>query len=215
ASREPIAIVGAACRFPPHISSPEQLWVELERGFDAVREVPEDRWKRDVFAMLDPSSPADGGRRFGAFLDGIDQFDPSFFGISRREAERMDPQQRLFLEGTSEALEDAGLPSQKLAGSRTGVFVGVYNSHFRDLTLKDTPSMDSHSVTGGANAVVAGRVSYVFDLRGPCLSIDTACSSSLVAVHLACQSLRARECDLAIAGGVNLILAPTSSLLTS
>lgn len=215
AAREPIAVVGAACRLPRSIGSVAALWESLCRGEDAVTEVPPERWSPEVYSALDPSAPSERGRLYGAFLDTVEHFDPAAFGISRREAEHMDPQQRLFLEVSAEALEDAGVPTGGLAGSKTGVFVGVYNSDFRDLSLGDAASIDAHSVTGGCNAVVAGRVSYVLDLRGPSMSIDTACSSSLVAVHLASQSLRARESDLALVGGVNLMLAPTGTLLAS
>ena len=145
--------------------------------------------------------------RCGGFLDGVDQFDAEFFGISPREARRMDPQQRLLLEVAWEALEHAGLPPDRLAGSATGVFVGVCAQRLRPAVSSATRRrLDAYASPGSAHSIVANRLSYLLDLQGPSMAVDTACSSSLVAVHLACQSLRAGECDLALAGGVNLIL---------
>ncbi len=146
---------------------------------------------------------------YGGFLDRVDLFDPAFFGISGREAESMDPQQRLLLEVTWEALENAGIAATGLRGSAAGVFVGLTTSDYARLAIAaDSADLDVYTATGGALNVAAGRLSYVFGLNGPAMAVDTACSSSLVAVHLACQSLRERECDFALAGGVNVLLTP-------
>ena len=155
--------------------------------------------------------------RWGGFLDGLDQFDAAFFGISPREASLMDPQQRLLLETAWEAFEAAGHSADRLAGSETGVFVGAH-SHSSDyylLQLAQAQGIESHMSTGSAHSILANRISYLLDLRGPSMAIDTACSSSLVAVHLACQSLRTHECDIALAGGVNLMLLPPASMAFS
>ena len=210
AKREPIAIVGIACRFPGGSHDPEAFWRFLREGQDAVREIPADRW--DIEAYYDPN-PGTAGKmytRSGAFLDRVDLFDPQFFGIAPREAIGMDPQQRLLLEVTWEALERSGLYPDKLSGSRTGVFVGLCTSDYAGLQLRslDVTKLDAYHASGIAHSIASGRLSYVLGLQGPCVTLDTACSSSLVAVHLACQSLRGRECNLALAGGVGVILSP-------
>jgi acyl transferase domain-containing protein/NADP-dependent 3-hydroxy acid dehydrogenase YdfG/acyl carrier protein len=215
AHSEPIAIVGLACRMP---LSPDAraFWRLLHDGVDAVRAVPPDRAEVLAFqASLARSSAV--SKIVGAFLDDADAFDAGFFGISPREATCMDPQQRLFLEVAWEALEDAAIPKERLAGNAVGVFVGVHSqsSDYFLLQTQRPATIDSTSATGTAHSVLAGRLSYWLDLRGPSLAVDTACSSSLVALHLACASLRARECDAAIAGGVNLRLSPAFFLVTS
>ena len=205
---EPIAVTGMSCRFPGGANNPLLFWRLLEVGQDAISEVPASRW--DVAKSYDPD-PAAPGRmvtRHGGFLDRIDGFDCEFFGITPREAACMDPQQRLLLEVVWEALEDGGHATDDLAGSRSGVFVGISTADYANLQFSHPESIDAYASTGNAHSIVANRISYVLDLRGPSLAIDTACSSSLVAVHLACRSLRTMECDLAIAGGVNLILSP-------
>ena len=207
---EPIAIVGLSCRFPG-APDPDAFWRLLSDGVDSVREVPEDRWAKDAYHRRDPSMPEKMRTPYGGFLDRVDLFDAAFFGISGREAESMDPQQRLLLEVTWEALENAGIAIDHLRGSATGVFVGITTSDYARLAAADDSiGLDPYAATGGALNVAAGRLSYVFGLNGPAMAIDTACSSSLVAVHVACQSLRARECDLALAGGVNVLLTPES-----
>jgi acyl transferase domain-containing protein len=201
---EPIAIVGLSCRFPAS-KNPEAFWHVLSEGVDAVTEVPNDRWDKDAYDDQDPSVPG----FYGGFLDQVDLFDPAFFGISGREAESIDPQQRLLLEVTWEALENAGIATTHLRGSATGVFVGITGSDYARLAATDDSAhLGVYSMTGGAPSVAAGRLSYVFGLNGPAMAVDTACSSSLVAVHLACRSLRERECDLALAAGVNVLLTP-------
>ena len=202
ALKEPIAIIGMGCRFPGGADSPDAYWRLLSEGIDGICEVPASRW--DVNAFYDPTLATAGKMctRWGGFLSEIDQFEPQFFGISPREAESMDPQQRLLLEVSWEALEHAGLAANKVAGSQTGVFIGISSHDYSH--LQDAPT--AYTGTGNAFSIAANRLSYLLDLRGPSLAIDTACSSSLVAVHQAVISLRQGECELALAGGVNLIL---------
>ncbi len=210
---EPIAIIGLSCRFP-QADSPQAFWELLRNGVDAITEVPPDRWEVDQFHA---DEPARGKTltRFGGFLDNIDLFDPAFFGISPREAARMDPQQRLLLEVSWEALENAFIPPHTLAGTRTGVFVGISSYDYSRLQFDNHEMIDAYAGTGNAHSIAANRLSYVFDLRGPSMAVDTACSSSLVSVHLACQSLRSGESDLALVGGVNLILTPELTITFS
>jgi acyl transferase domain-containing protein/SAM-dependent methyltransferase len=212
ARTEPIAVIGIGCRFPGGVTSPETFWCLLRDGVDAITEVPPYRWELAT-APDQGSAPSDNSpARWGGFLDGTDQFDADFFGVSPREAQSMDPQQRMVLEVAWEALEDAGQIRDRLAGSSTGVFLGIYNSDYSWLQLRHPNDFDAYSGTGTAHCMTANRLSYFLDLRGPSLVVDTTCSSSLVAVHLACQSLRTGECRLAVAGGVNLIFSPLSSL---
>ena len=214
---ERIAIVAAACRLPGGVSSPDEFWQLLAQGRDAVGAVPAERWNGEALFDADPTQPNRINSRRGGFLDGVADFDAAFFGISPREAALMDPQQRLLLEVAWEALESAGLVVERLAGSASGVFIGAH-SHSNDyqlLQLAQPGGAESHSSTGSAHSILANRLSYGFDWRGPSMTVDTACSSSLVAVHLACQSLRSAECDLALAGGVNLMLLPSASLMFS
>jgi acyl transferase domain-containing protein/acyl-CoA synthetase (AMP-forming)/AMP-acid ligase II/acyl carrier protein len=206
-SDETIAIVGIGCRFPG-APNPDAFWQLLQAGQHAISEVPGDRWDIEAFYAAEPVTPGKMNTRSGGFLPQVDQFDPDFFGISRREAERMDPQQRLLLEVVWEALEQAGQPPTGLAGSQTGVFVGISTSDYARLQFQPAVDIDAYAGTGIASSIAANRLSYLLDLRGPSLAIDTACSSSLVAVHLACQSLQRSECHLAIAGGVNLLITP-------
>ncbi|WAS96619.1 type I polyketide synthase [Nannocystis punicea] len=203
AREEPLAIVGAACRFPGGGDGLDAFWERLADGVDAVREIPAERWPQDTIP---------GGRpevRWAALLDAVDRFDAEFFGVSPREAERLDPQQRLLLEVAWEALEDAGARVDALAGAQVGVFAGLnsldYQHHLMRRGLAD---VDAYSATGTLLSTASGRISYSFGFQGPCVSLDTACSSSLVAVALACQSLRAGECEVALAGGVTLLLSP-------
>ncbi|WAS96618.1 type I polyketide synthase [Nannocystis punicea] len=205
ARSEPIAVVGVGCRFPGGADDPARFWELLRDGRDAIGPLAP-RWQV-VGGQPGPAAPRWAGLLTGA----IDGFDPSFFGISPREAAALDPQQRLLLEVGWEALEDAGIPPHVLKGSRTGVFVGATNLDYAALLARLPPAQqDAYTITGNLLSVAAGRLSYTWGLQGPCMTIDTVCSSSLVAVHLACQSLRAGESDLALAGGVNLILAPES-----
>jgi myxalamid-type polyketide synthase MxaE and MxaD len=214
-STDPVAVIGMGCRFPGGAAAPASFWRLLAGGVDAISEVPPDRW--DAAALYDPDARAPGkaSTRWGGFVDGIDQFDASFFGISPREAARMDPKQRLLLEVVWEALDDAGLSAARLRGRRAGVFVAVYQSDYSRLAVADAAAIDGYSGTGAQQCLAANRISYLLDLRGPSLVVDTACSSSLVAVHLACRSLLARECDLAVVGAVSLLLLPEESIAMS
>jgi 8-amino-7-oxononanoate synthase len=207
---EPIAIVGIGCRFP-QASHPQAFWQLLQEGGDAITEVPKSRWDAEAIYDPDLTQPNKTNTRWGGFLDQIDRFDPQFFGISPREAVSMDPQQRLLLEVAWESLEDAGQIPERLAGSQTGVFVGI-GTHDYSVLLWQNPVNDPYATTGTGNCIAANRISYVFDLKGPSLAIDTACSSSLVAVHLACQSLWCQESTLALAGGVNVLLLSSAMI---
>ncbi|MFE0043485.1 SDR family NAD(P)-dependent oxidoreductase [Streptomyces albireticuli] len=209
---EPVAIVGIGCRFPGGADGPEAFWDLLREGRDAITEVPADRWKVDEFFDSDPAVPGRTTTRWGGFLDGVDRFDPQFFGISPHEAARMDPQQRLLAEVAWEALEDAGVPAESLAGTPTGVFIGISTFDHAVGRLQDLEGIDAHTGTGSALSIAANRLSYLFDLRGPSMAVDTACSSSLVAVLQACASLARGECSVALAGGVNLILSPAFAI---
>ncbi|HEY3998699.1 MAG TPA: SDR family NAD(P)-dependent oxidoreductase, partial [Candidatus Xenobia bacterium] len=213
-ANEGIAVIGLGCRFPGGASSPKAFWQLLADGVDAITEVPPERWDAAAFYDPDPDAPGKMVTRWGGFLPDVDRFDPAFFGIAPREAVSMDPQQRLLLETSWEALEHAGLVPAALEGSRTGVFVGIVLSEYHDL-LRDAGRVDAWTGTGSAYSVAAGRLSYVLGLQGPSLAVDTACSSSLMALHLACQSLQHGECDLALAGGVNLTLTPDVTVYVS
>jgi acyl transferase domain-containing protein/acyl-CoA synthetase (AMP-forming)/AMP-acid ligase II/acyl carrier protein len=205
-SREPVAIIGIGCHLPG-ANDAEAFWQLLRDGVDAITEVPADRWDSRAFYSADPAPPGKMNTRWGGFLNQVDQFDASFFGIAPREATHMDPQQRLLLEVAWEALEDAGQVPERLAGTQAGVFIGLATSDYSAMQLNQR-RIDAYAATGGAMSIAANRLSYFFDFRGPSLAIDTACSSSLVAVHLACQSLWRGESTLALAGGANLILSP-------
>ena len=205
---EPIAVTGVGLRLPGGVNTPDAYWELLANGLDVVSEVPAERWDNGEYYDPDFRTPGKVSTRYGSFLPDVDKFDPAFFGISPREAESMDPQHRLLLEVTWEALERAGEAPAQLAGSETGVFLGITNSDYQRLLLSDIERIDPYVSTGTLFSVAAGRLSYTLGLHGPNIALDTACSSSLVAVHLAVQSLRARECDLALAGGVKGLAAP-------
>jgi acyl transferase domain-containing protein len=208
---EPIAIIGIGCRFPG-AKDPETFWQLLRDGVDAITEIPTNRWNINELYDPNPESPGKMSSRYGGFLQQVDQFDPHFFGISPREAVSMDPQQRLLLEVAWEALEDAGQVQKRLAGSRTGVFVGISTNDYSQIQPDYPSHLQGYDLTGNVVRIAAGRLSYVFNFRGPSMAIDTACSSSLVAVHLACRSLWNGESTLALAGGVNLILSPIGNI---
>jgi acyl transferase domain-containing protein/acyl carrier protein/ubiquinone/menaquinone biosynthesis C-methylase UbiE len=213
ANAEPVAVIGIGCRFPGGVMNPDDYWRLLERKGDAITEVPPGRWDVNQYYDPNPDAPGKVCTRYGGFLDGVDLFDAEFFGITPREAVSMDPQQRLLLETAWESLEHAGLAPDRLRGSATGVFVGLSSSEYSQLVFAAGPAgIDSYAVSGNAHSIAAGRLSYTFGFRGPCIAVDTACSSSLAAVHLACQSLRRGECKLAIAGGVNVLLTPAVSI---
>jgi acyl transferase domain-containing protein/NADPH:quinone reductase-like Zn-dependent oxidoreductase/acyl carrier protein len=214
-SDEPIAIVAVACRFPG-APDPEAYWDLLSGGVDAIREIPDDRFDVDEYYDPDPEAPGKIYTRYGGYLDSIDGFDPEFFGISPREAVWMDPQQRLMLEIAWEGLERAGYSPASLRGSRSGVFVGVAaNEYSQLLGANAVETIEAHFITGNALNVIAGRVAFALGLEGPAMAVDTACSASLVAVHQACQALHSGDCDMALAGGVNVLVSPASIVATS
>ena len=208
AKHEPIAIVGAGLRFPGGAKDPEGYYQQLLDGLDAIGEIPPDRWAVERYLSDDRDQPGTMYTRYGGFLADVAGFDPEFFGIAPVEAATIDPQQRLLLEVTWEALEHAGIAPASLRGSRTGVFVGIAAGDYGRLALADPAQVDEYASVGTAFSVAAGRLSYVLGLHGPSIAIDTACSASLVALHVACQSLRSGESELAVVGGVNLILSP-------
>lgn len=214
-SDEPIAIVAVSCRFPG-APDPEAFWDLLSGGVDAIREVPEDRFDIDEFYDPDPDTAGKTYTRFGGFLDGIDGFDPEFFGISPREAVWIEPQQRLTLETVWEGLERAGYSPASLRGSRTGIFMGVAaNEYAHLLSAGSIDKIEPHFITGNALNAISGRVAFALGLEGPAVAVDTACSSALVAVHQAAQALRFGDCDMALAGGVNVLLSPVTMIAAS
>ncbi|MBF2019678.1 MAG: acyltransferase domain-containing protein [Hydrococcus sp. C42_A2020_068] len=214
ARREPIAIIGMGCRFPGGADNPEAFWRLLRDGVDAITEVPPQRWDMEKYYDPDPDTPGKISTRYGGFLDRVDAFDAQFFGIPVREATSLDPQQRLLLEVSWEALENANQAPDRLFNSLTGVFVGISSGDYSSVLLGtgEPTDIDAYYGTGNSHSVAAGRISYSLGLKGPSFAVDAVCSSSLVAVHLACQSLRLQECSLALAGGVNLLLAPENSI---
>jgi acyl transferase domain-containing protein/acyl carrier protein len=210
---EPVAVIGMGFRFPGCGSDPDQFWRMIVEGCDAVQSIPPDRWDADAFYSRDVGVPGKINTRHAAFLNDVRRFDAAFFDITPREAVRMDPQQRIFLETAWHALEDAGISKRSVSGSDTGVFVGVH-SHSADyhaLQFADIATLDPYASTGTAHDMIAGRLAYWLDLHGPAVVMNTACSSSLTAVHVACRSLRAGDCSMAIVGGVNLLLTPGST----
>ncbi|MFN2136956.1 MAG: amino acid adenylation domain-containing protein [Candidatus Promineifilaceae bacterium] len=213
--REPVAVIGIGCRFPG-VEGPDAFWQALRDGRDLIRQTPEERWEVNAYYQegAEPQ-PGKTNTRWGGFLDGVDQFDAAFFGISPREAARMDPQQRLLLETAWQAIEHAAVNPASLAGSKTGVFIGISSYDYSRLQFSRSATIDAYAGTGNAHSIAANRLSYTLDLRGPSLAVDTACSSSLVATHMAMRSLREGESDLALAGGVNLILGPELSIAFS
>jgi iturin family lipopeptide synthetase A len=205
--KKPIAVIGIGCRLPG-ANNPQEFWKLLHDNVDVITEVPPSRWDLGTFYDPDLTQPRKMNTRWGGFLDQVDQFDPTFFGITPREANSIDPQQRLILEVAWEALEDAGQVPQRLSGSKTGVFIGISSHDYSSLVTSNDP----YALTGNVNCIAANRISYVLNFRGPSLAVDTACSSSLVAVHLACQSLWDGESTLALAGGVQVILSADLSV---
>jgi acyl transferase domain-containing protein/acyl carrier protein len=211
---EPIAIIGIGCRFPGGANDPAQFWRLLHDGVDAISDVPEDRWHVRAFYDPEPGKPGKTYIRQGGFISGIDQFDAPFFGMSPREATRADPQQRILMEVAYQAIEDAGIAPERIAGTNTGVFIGIATLDYGGIQASTTErhSINAYTNLGLALCIAANRLSYLFDLHGPSLAVDTACSSSLVATHLACQSIWNGECDIALTGGVNLILRPEGTI---
>src|SRR6266853_2245443 len=208
--KERIAIIGVGCRFPGSVSSKDALWKLLIEGREGIVEVPPDRWN---VARYYDAEPGVGGKSIalrGGFIDAIDQFDPLFFGISPREAPYVDPQHRLLLETAWEAIEDAGLVLDFEKGTDLGVFVGISHNDYQVIqgTPSDSQGISPHSPTGSAHSIAANRISYCLNLRGPSVAMDTACSSALTAVHAACEHIWAGRGDVALAGGVTVMITP-------
>lgn len=212
---EPIAIIGMACRFPGGVNSPEQYWELLARGGDAITEVPAERWDVDAYYDADPAAKGKIYNRYGGFIADVDKFDPQFFGISPREAEMLDPQQRLWLEVCWEALERAGIPPFTLRDTPAGIFASSEHLDYLHLAAASGQELNLYTGTGNMHSVTSGRLAHFLGTQGPAVTMDTACSASLVAIHFACQALRTGDCNLALAGGVNLILNPLISSLAS
>lgn len=209
-----MAIVGMSCRFPGGANSPSQLWSMLSEGRSAWSPVPNERFNENAFH--NPASDINQGsikHRGGHFLDeNIRAFDTEFFGISPVEARAMDPQQRVQLESAYEALENAGIGIETIRGSNTAVYVAIFNRDYDRMMFKDTSNMAKYHMTGVGDAILSNRISYIFDLKGPSMTLDTGCSGSLVALHQACQSLQVGESNMALVGGVNLILSPDTMI---
>ncbi|KAL2209750.1 beta-ketoacyl synthase domain-containing protein [Sarocladium strictum] len=212
ASFDRIAVIGMACRLPGGVKNPDDLWDMVFEGRDGHGRVPISRWNADAFHSPDPTAPDSTPFTEGHFIDGdIGAFDARFFGISPTEATSMDPEQRLLLEVTYEAFENAGVPLQKLRGSPTGVFVAQFCRDYDKIMQKDTLGAHKWTTLGTGDAIMANRLSYVMDLQGPSMTIDTGCSGSMISIHQACQSLRTGESDLAVAGGAQLMIVPDQS----
>ena len=205
----PTAIVGIGFRFPGDATDPEKLWTLLTEGRNCWTSVPTDRFNEAAFYHPKADAPGTHSHRGGQFLtQDVAAFDADFFHISPAEAQAMDPQQRLLLETTYNAFESCGSTLERVRGSNTAVYVARFSSDYDRNIYKDTDDIPKYYTTGTGEAILANRISYMFDLKGPSITLDTGCSGSLVAFHYACQSLRTGEADMAIAGGVNLILSP-------
>jgi polyketide synthase 5 len=208
----PVAVIGMACRLPGGIDSPERLWEALLRGDDLVTEIPPDRWDADEYYDPEPGVPGRSVSKWGAFLDDVAGFDSEFFGINEREAIALDPQHRLLLETSWEAMEHAGLTRERIADSLTGVFVGLTHLDYQLVTADSEAMEGPYGFTGNSFSFASGRIAYALGLHGPAATVDTACSSGLLAVHLACRSLYEGESDLALAGGAAVVLEPRKFL---
>ncbi|HEX4085419.1 MAG TPA: SDR family NAD(P)-dependent oxidoreductase [Chthoniobacteraceae bacterium] len=211
-TNEPIGIVGIGCRLPGGVNNAESFWRLLESGTDAITEVPAERWNAARFHHSNPLAPGRMVTRWGGFVANADRFDAAFFGFSPREAAQLDPQQRWLAEVAWEAMEDAMLAPEQLAGTRTGVYIGISTADYPGLGRHDLLAIDGYTNIGSGLCIAANRLSYLFNLRGPSFAVDTACSASLVALHLAVQSLLSGECDYALVGTANELLAPDSSI---
>lgn len=213
---EPIAIIGLACRFPGGANSPDELWQMLADGRSGWSEIPEDRYSWRSFHHPHPSAEAAHNQKGGGYINrDLAAFDAAFFNIPTAEANGRDSQQRIQLETVYEALENAGLPANTVKGSRTSVHIATVSRDYDRNSYRDPQDLAQYHLTGCGEAITSGRVSYTFDLRGPCFSLDTGCSGSLVGLHLAVQGLRSGETDMALVGGTNLLLAPDMTVAMS
>ncbi|MAS92169.1 MAG: hypothetical protein CMO55_03140 [Verrucomicrobiales bacterium] len=212
AQREPLAIVGIGCRLPGGVSGPESFWELMVEGRSGIVPVPTDRWNRERWYHENVEIPGKMITKWGGFIHDFDKFDAQFFGISPREALRMDPQQRWLLESAWESLEDAGIAPDSLRGSETAVYVGIASNDYASVAQSDTRNVDVHTNSGSTLSIASNRISYLFDLKGPAVSVDTACSSALVAINLACESVWSGQSSMALAGGVNALLTPDASI---
>ena len=209
----PVAVVGMACRLPGAVTDPETLWTLLVEARNCWTDVPLTRYNEKAFHSSESDSNGPRMHAGGHFVtQNIAAFDAGFFNISPAEANAMDPQQRILLETTYEALENGGLKMDEIRGSRTAVYVATFSHDYDKNIYKDTNDLPKYQLTGSGEAIVSNRISYVFDFKGPSMTLDTGCSGGLVALHLACQSLRTGECDMAVVGGVNLILGPDHTI---
>ncbi|KAJ8318412.1 hypothetical protein KUTeg_003503 [Tegillarca granosa] len=204
---EPIAIVGVGCQFPG-ANNLDEFWRLLVNGENHVNEIPKERWNLDYYYDPNPDTPNKTYVRRAGLIDGHDEWDNRFYGISSSEAEQIDPQQRLVMDCVHMALEDGGITKTKLNGTYTGVYIGVMNDDYRGAVTGDGDHLDHYTLTGSSPSIASARVSYHYNLLGPAITIDTACSSALVAIHLATQALKTGDCKMAICGGVNSILYP-------
>lgn len=205
----PIAVTGIGCRLPGGADNPSKLWNLLSEGRSAWTDVPSNRWNSESFHHPDPGLNEGINHRGGHFLQGDPAaWDAPFFGVAAGEARTLDPQQRILLETSYEALENAGIPAERVRGSKTGVYVATFSQDWETMLMKDTHDLLKYHVLGTHKAIVANRVSYFLDLKGPSVTLDTACSGGLVALHLACQSLKTGESNMAMVSGTNLILSP-------
>lgn len=212
----PIAIIGMSCRFSGGAHNPEQLWDMISKGKTGWSDVPSDRYNWKSFYHPNPEARGAHNARGGNFItQDISEFDPLFFGITAEEANSIDPQQRFQLMATYEALENAGVPIEDLRGSNTAVYIAVVSRDYDRMIYKDPSDIPKYHLTGSGDATLCGRISYVFDFRGPSVTMDTGCSGSLVALHQACQSLRLGESDAAVVGGTNLLLGPDMTIAMS
>ena len=209
----PIAVIGIGCRFPGGANDTEKLWSLLAAGRSAWSEVPADRFNEKSF--YHPSADINGtlNHRGGHFLDeDVRAFDAEFFGISPVEAQAIDPQHRMLLLTSYEALENAGIPPEQARGSNTAVYVAVFSRDYDRMQYSDPEDFAQYTMLGTGDAIASNRISYVFDFKGPSMTLDTGCSGSLVGLHQACQSLRTGECGMALVGGTNLILSPDAMI---
>ena len=213
--KEPLAIIGMACRLPGAVVDVESFWELLASARSGIGEIPADRWNRDRYYHPNSAVPNRMHSKWGGFVDQLHDFDARFWGISPREAARMDPQQRWLLEVAWEAIEDAGVAPRMLSGTNTGVFVGISSSDYAQIQMTNHLDLDVHSNSGNTLSIASNRISYLCDLKGPSVSVDTACSSSLVAMSLACHSIWDGTCDAVLVGGVNAVVVPSTTMAFS